>query len=435
MAFLSAFAPSHGRFSVQARWGRRAAVSRWGLRLSIRAMLRLYLLALRSARRIGRQPRPASPEGYETLVTLKFYSEGWASAMLRPLALSPLSSRVWVVSTSPVPAIEKVQAVYPPRWLRRIAGDVVARLLTFALLAVRRRPHWVAGYHLLFNGLVAGLVAPLAGCRSLYISVGGPAEVLDGGIGSENQLFKRLGDPDPVAERLLLQAMRHFDVIATMGRGTIRFLQERGVDATFRVVPGGIDAELFSDTSDERDIDVVLLGRLSPIKRPDLFLRALRHVADAHPGLRAAVVGTGPLRESLGQLVDGLGLGNHVELAGFQPDVTVWLRRSKIFVLTSESEGLSLSLMEAMLCATVPVVANVGELGDLVEHGVGGYLVSGRTPEAFATPLLELLGSPDRLAAFAREARRAALRYEVHAVARLWDDLLTIGEATRSTRG
>jgi len=50
----------------------------------------------------------------------------------------------------------------------------------------------------------------------------------------------------------------------------------------------------------------------------------------------------------------------------------------------SDSEGLSLSLMEAMMCGLLPVVSHVGDLEDLVKDGINGYLVAERTPQEFA---------------------------------------------------
>ena len=63
-----------------------------------------------------------------------------------------------------------------------MVGGTPARLLTFAWLALRERPHVLGGFHLLLNGLVTQLLARLCGARSLYFCGGGPTEVLDGGV-------------------------------------------------------------------------------------------------------------------------------------------------------------------------------------------------------------------------------------------------------------
>jgi glycosyltransferase involved in cell wall biosynthesis len=80
--------------------------------------------------------------------------------------------------------------------------------------------------------------------------------------------------------------------------------------------------------------------------------------------------------------------------------------------------------MEAMMCGLPVVVSDVGDLRDLVEDGVNGYLVPRRSPELFAARLVELLSDQKKLRAFSLAARRSALRYETRAAARCWDHIL-----------
>jgi glycosyltransferase involved in cell wall biosynthesis len=329
-----------------------------------------------------------------------------------------------VVSDYPVPAIEKVEWVAPPAWLGRLTGRTGSRLLTFAALALRSRPHVVGGFHLLLNGLAAAPLARLIGARSLYFCGGGPTEVLDGGVWGQNRLFTRMETPDHVVEARLLRAVGRFDVVITMGRRAVEYFRSRGVDTAFHVVSGGMDPLRFSPASEEPRADLILVARLSAIKRADLFLETVERVVRSRPDVRAIVVGDGPLLPDLERQASALGLRDRVEFAGHQADVEHWLRQARVFVLTSDSEGLSLALMEAMLCGLPAVVSDVGDLPELVEHGVNGFLVRERTPEAFARPLMDLLGDPQRLASFSARARSAALRYSLAEVSQRWDRIL-----------
>ena len=102
----------------------------------------------------------------------------------------------------------------------------------------------------------------------------------------------------------------------------------------------------------------------------------------------------------------------------------VWLRKSRIFVLTSESEGLSLSMMEAMRCGLPAIVPRVGDLCELVVEGKNGHLVNGRTPDEFAARIVELLSDHLCLDNYSKEARRSTERYALDVVTRLWDEIL-----------
>lgn len=119
-----------------------------------------------------------------------------------------------------------------------------------------------------------------------------------------------------------------------------------------------------------------------------------------------------------------LGIDRNVTFVGHREDVENWLQRSKLFVLTSDSEGLSLSLMEAMMCGLPAVVSDVGDLADLVENGVSGYLVPRRSPELFADRLVELLSDDRKRRAFSQAARHSAMRYDMQTAIQRWDHIL-----------
>lgn len=399
-------------------------VRRAGWHLLIRQITLWSLIAIRVAGWIGRKRQPISPDGCEIMLTGRFDSANWILAHLGPLSASKECKRLWMISTNPVPELPKVVAIYPPKWLMKTVGATTARLLTFVWAARRKRPDFVGGFHLILNGIVAAMVGPLAGARSMYFCVGGPAEIQDGGVHSQDNPFAKMETVDRVVERRLLRIISSFDAIITMGTRAVAFFRGQGIDTHFHVVSGGIDSHRFYAEEAPRSIDLILTGRLVPIKRMDVFLEAVQRVAERLPDVRVAIVGNGRLRTELEQMTGALGIGGNVTFAGHQDNVHDWLRRAKIFVLTSDSEGLSLSMMEAMMSGLPVVVSDVGDLGDLVESGVNGYLVPRRSPELFAERLVELLSDEEKLANFSQAASRSAMRYETQVTIARWDDIL-----------
>jgi glycosyltransferase involved in cell wall biosynthesis len=123
-------------------------------------------------------------------------------------------------------------------------------------------------------------------------------------------------------------------------------------------------------------------------------------------------------------MVHDRGLAANVVFEGHRSDVSSVLGDARLFVLTSDTEGVSLSLMEAFACGVPAVVSNVGDLADVVVDGRNGFLVNERTPEAFAARISEILLDEPRRLRFAREARLAASRYETGAIVRSWDSVL-----------
>ena len=142
--------------------GKRRGVRSWLCRRAARLLTLLFGVVI-SRRRLRKTPsRPyAIPQGCEILLTGRFESANWVTSHVRPLAASPRCSRLYVVSTYPVPETPGVTPIYPPRWLRRLVGQTAARLLVFLCVGFLRRPDIVGGFHLLINGLVAISLAPL----------------------------------------------------------------------------------------------------------------------------------------------------------------------------------------------------------------------------------------------------------------------------------
>lgn len=380
-----------------------------------------YLFVIRILGRGALARKQRADGGLEILLTGTFYSGNWIIPHLKPLAMSCHCKRLRMVATSPVPSLDKVEPIYPPKLLISVIGQVPARLVTFLWVGLKDRPDIVGGFHLLLNGLMAILLARVTGARSLYFCGGGPIEVMGGGYSTENRLFRILKTPDQVVENYLIRAVKMFDLIITMGHGAVKYFKMHGVDTVFHVVPGGFDGARFRPAEEPPIYDLVLVGRLSDIKRVDIFLRTVRCLIETGMDIRAVVVGDGPSRQDLEKLSQFLGILGNVSFVGQQQEIETWLRRSRVFVLTSDSEGLSQAMIQGMLCGLPAVVSHVGDLGDLVEDGVNGYLISDRTPEIFAERIHYLLNNFDRMAGFGRAARLSAERYLLENVTRTWD--------------
>ncbi|MDB5817968.1 MAG: glycosyltransferase, partial [Rhizobacter sp.] len=140
------------------------------------------------------------------------------------------------------------------------------------------------------------------------------------------------------------------------------------------------------------DASVVgFVGRLSPEKAPEVFLRAALGVFRAQPDAHFVIVGDGPLRESCGQFVAQFGMQGRVHFCGMQHDMPSVYSELDIVVSTSHAEAMPLGLMEAM-ASGIPVVATkVGGVPDLIAQGVSGWLVGDNDFEGFAWHLNNLL--------------------------------------------
>lgn len=118
---------------------------------------------------------------------------------------------------------------------------------------------------------------------------------------------------------------------------------------------------------------VALVARLTTVKRPERFIEVARRLAHRHPHATFAVCGEGDL---LAGLRDGASdLGHRVKFLGWRSDVEVVYAAADVVVLTSDNEGMPVSLIEAALSGVATVATDVGSVREVVEHGVTGLVV------------------------------------------------------------
>lgn len=379
----------------------------------------LYDLICRISSRKPLKQRNIPEIGYDILLTGTFHSDNWIRPHLEPMASSKLCRRVRMVASDKVPVMHKVEAVYAPAFLTRVFGKVPARMLLFVWIAFRDRPDILGGFSIIPNGLIAALSARLTSSMSMYICGGGPREVIEY---LANPIFGITEKHDKVIEQYLLNSLRMQDLIITMGSSAVKYFRQYA-DTAYHVMPGGYSSEIFHPAEEQPEYDLILIGRLTYIKRVDIFLESVRLTKNTYPDISAIVVGGGPDFDMLRDKANDLGLSQNVKFAGHQDHVDVLLRKSKIFVLTSDSEGLSQALIQAMLCGLPAVVSNVGDLGDLVHDGVNGYLVNERSAEAFSDGYNRILSDKECLTRFKEEACKSAEKFKMENVIADWNNI------------
>jgi glycosyltransferase involved in cell wall biosynthesis len=145
---------------------------------------------------------------------------------------------------------------------------------------------------------------------------------------------------------------------------------------------------------------LIAVGNLYPVKDHATLLQALPQLPD--PWL--AIAGRGGEEENLRRLARELGIAQRVHLLGLRDDIPTLLAAGDVFVQPSRSEGLPLSVLEAM-AQQIPIVAtDVGGVGEAVKDGETGYLVRSGDPAALAAAICRILDSPDRGASLATAA-------------------------------
>lgn len=379
----------------------------------------LYATAAWLARH--RRRENAVPRARGILVIGTFHNPNWSLSHLAPLANCGLGE-VCVVCDEPAPPLVNVRFACPPRWLQRLLTRAGAKLCWSLLVALRRRPDLYMGYHIFPCGLLALVLGRLFDRPACYQMTAGPLEIEGGGWQAENRLLRALGEPSALVERRAAAVVREFDSVVVRGSGAAAFVRGLGYGRNLAIITGSVmPAEVEWGDFDTRPIDIAFVGRMAECKRLDRFVTVIAAIVAERPATCAAVIGDGPCLATAREQVRLLGLEENVTFFGQRNDVDTLLAMTKVFLLTSQSEGLSIAMLEAMAAGTVPIVADVGDLRDGLEPGHSGYLVAADDVAAYARTAIGLLTDADAWRACSRRAaRHAAANSGRDAIAARW---------------
>jgi glycosyltransferase involved in cell wall biosynthesis len=167
--------------------------------------------------------------------------------------------------------------------------------------------------------------------------------------------------------------------------------------AQLRVVRNGVDLGRYAAAARPRSATerpgLIMVGRLDPIKRHDLVLTALAELP-RELSWKLEIVGDGPERQRLEGLAARLGLDGRVSFLGLRADIPQLLAAADVFLLVSDSEGMSLSLIEAVASGLPVVATDVGNNSELVKHSCNGYVIAPGDRESLGRSLRALLDDP-----------------------------------------
>lgn len=146
------------------------------------------------------------------------------------------------------------------------------------------------------------------------------------------------------------------------------------------------------------------VARLDAIKDQLSMIKAFELVAGRINDCRLILVGDGPMRDELEEYISTRGLQRQVIITGQRSDVPEFLNLFDLFVLSSLSEGTSMSLLEAMASGVPAVVTGVGGNPAIVTHEIDGLVVEPSDPAALADAILRLLSDENLLRIFSERS-------------------------------
>jgi len=190
--------------------------------------------------------------------------------------------------------------------------------------------------------------------------------------------------------RLILEASRH---VVAVSNAVMKYAMELGVNPLrLSVIPNAVDLNEFSPKGNTRNIvRVGFVGRLISNKGPQYYLEAAAQVLKLHPETEFSLIGDGPMRKQLEERVAELQLTNCFQFLGNVPSVSDFLNECDVFVRPSLTEGMPLTVLEAMACGVPVIASRVGGTPELITDGENGFLIDPKSVSQLRDCLLRLI--------------------------------------------
>jgi len=175
---------------------------------------------------------------------------------------------------------------------------------------------------------------------------------------------------------------------------------------------------------DEDDLVIGSVGRLMKVKNYPSLIKAFASLSVKNPNLKLMLIGDGPEKEYLTALIKGFYLDDKAMLLGHRSDVRELLVAMDIFILPSFSEGISISLLEAMAASLPVVVTEVGGNPEVIENNISGIIVPPDDSEVLANVMWQLVNQTVRRQNLGVHARnRVEKKFNLNRCVKEYEDL------------
>jgi glycosyltransferase involved in cell wall biosynthesis len=208
------------------------------------------------------------------------------------------------------------------------------------------------------------------------------------------------------------------------------YLPQDRIDVIYNGIHGlKADPQATQQLRDQYNIPVgaTILGtiaRLDPIKNHTMMLQAFNQVLSQHPNTCLIMVGDGEERANIENQITELGIADKVILTGYESKPHNLLNLMDIFLLSSLSEGTSMTLLEAMSLSKPCVVTDAGGNGEIIENEDNGLVTPNDDAATFADAILRLIREPDTLNTMQESARQRFDRlFTASAMARAYKEI------------
>ena len=266
------------------------------------------------------------------------------------------------------------------------------------------KPHAVVSF-IAQNNLIAGIAC--RGINTRFI----PSERLDPSAAKNNALF----------EKMLRRVYAKSTATVLQTERVKRYFPEN-VQKNSVIIANPISVKEYA--ASDYKLRILTAGRLNKQKNHEMLINAFKNIHDKHPEFSLTIYGEGVERENLENLICKLGLQESVELPGNVPDIHKKIKNAYMFVLSSDYEGLSNALLEAMMMGLPCISTNCAGSDEAIQDGESGIIVPVGDTQKLTEAMIKLIENENLRNRLAKSAMQAAEKYKVENVIQQWTDVI-----------
>lgn len=216
--------------------------------------------------------------------------------------------------------------------------------------------------------------------------------------------------------------------------GEVSLYSESGLQDEWCTVYNGIQVDQFNEAVaaaqppdyDSDKLSFVNVGRYTPQKCQQVLVDAMPMVTDVHPHAQLYLVGSsGGLEDSLRERANRQGVSDSVIITGFVPEIEPYYALADVFVSSSVSEGLPMTILEAMSSELPVIGTNIPGVTEVIIDGESGHLVPPHEPSAMAEAMISMADVETRRQFGKRGYELAKERFDIRQTVSSYHDLYT----------
>jgi glycosyltransferase involved in cell wall biosynthesis len=227
-------------------------------------------------------------------------------------------------------------------------------------------------------------------------------------------------------------SLRFMDAICVVNQVMFERLRSKNLQCQINIIPNGIQLLIDSNPISEDEITdfcqkgftIVSIGRLSKEKGHEYLIEAFDQFSKKVTEGKLLIIGEGPEREALENMIRDRGLSGKVLLPGYRDQAWRYLHNCRVFVLSSLTEGLPITLLEAMQVGVPVITTAVGGIPQVIKSSITGRLVPSKDPMLLSESIFETYNENKEALEMAVRAKNVVLsEYSSHQMAQRYSEL------------